>query len=180
MTQRLAVRPWRPEDLASYQELSADPNVMAYLGDGKPRTSREAHHSFDRMQASWQTNGFGTLAIEHLDDASFLGLCGLAPVENLSDLDAEVEIGWRLKSEHWGNGYATEACAAVIDWAFSGDVNIELSQLFAIVQVSNRSSIRVAERLGMQRERRTIVPGHQRWVDVFQIDAPTWQDRQSS
>lgn len=181
ITQRLALRAWRPDDLERYQSMSADAEVMQYIGDGVPRTSDEAALSFERMIEAWRKHGFGVFAVEHLDTESLIGLCGLEQVDpgtqTALDADRAIEIGWRLDRRYWGQGYAVEAATAAADWAFSPESNLDLMQLLAIIQVKNDASIRVAERLRMERERRTIVPSYQRWIDVYALGRETWTSR---
>ncbi len=158
--------------------MSADADVMKFIGDGVPRSPEQAASSFERMTEGWRKHGFGVFAVEHLETESLIGLCGLEQVDPSvqSALGAEraIEIGWRLDRERWGQGYATEAAAAAADWAFSQEANLDLARLLAIIQVKNSPSIRVAERLKMTHERRTIVPGHQQWIDVFELDRAGW------
>ena len=164
--------------------MSADPEVMRFIGDGQPRTSSDAEISFGRMNEAWRKRGFGIFAVEELETESLIGLCGLEPVDPTvaAAIDAEhaTEIGWRLDRSCWGNGYATEAATAVTDWAFSADAALDLRRLLAIVQVKNTASIGVAERLHMVREQRTIVPGNQRWIDVFEVSRAAWTAREAA
>lgn len=178
ITQRLALRAWRPEDLEAYQAMSADVEVMQFIGDGNPRSDAESAVSFERMMEGWRKHGFGIFAVEHLESGSLIGLCGVEQVDpavqNALGAERAIEIGWRLDRSRWGEGFATEAARAAADWAFSAEANLDLARLLAIVQVNNDASIRIANRLGMTRERRTIVPGHQRWIDVFEVSRTSW------
>lgn len=147
---------------------------MQFIGDGKPRSRPETEGRFHRLQQTWESDGFGLLAVERLDSGEFIGFSGLGTPDFLPEILPSVEIGWRLAPDHWGLGLGTEAATATLDWALGRD---DVKPLVAVIQVDNKRSHRVAEKLGMTRERRTIVPDHKVWVDVYGIDADTWNRR---
>ncbi len=185
VTQRLVLRPWREADLEPFVAMSADPDVMTYVGAGAPRSATEARASFENVRATWSNNDGdampGLFAIERLDDDRFIGFCGLSKPDFLPELGDDFEIGWRLASWAWGQGFATEAATAVLDWSFAPQDDRTgqrpLERVVSVIQLGNERSNRLAERLGMTVERRTIVPAHDRWVDVYQLDAATWNAR---
>lgn len=170
-TPRTVLRPWVDADLAWFCDLSADPEVMQYIGGGLPRSTSDATESFVRLRADWNRNGFGLLAIECLDGGHVVGFAGLGRPSFLPEIMPSVEIGWRLSPSAWGRGFATEAAAAVLDWAFT---SLDLPQVVAVIHVENERSRRLAEKLGFTPERRTIVPEHEVWADVYRLDQTAW------
>lgn len=144
---------------------------MRYIGSGLPRSTSDATTSFVRLQADWKRHGFGLLAIERLDDGELIGLAGLSQPSFLPEIMPTVEVGWRLSPAAWGAGLATEAAAAVLDWAFT---SLDLSQVVAVIHVENDRSKRLAQKLGFSPERRTIVPDHEVWADVYRLDQGQW------
>jgi [ribosomal protein S5]-alanine N-acetyltransferase len=108
--------------------------------------------------------GFGTWAVTRHTDGAVLGYCGLVLFPDL-DGRAEVEIGYRLAREHWGQGYATEAALAVRDFARE---RLALTRLVALIDPGNIASVAVARKLGMHHERNVMMPGYthpdQLWV----------------
>ncbi len=172
VTPRLVLRSWVSTDLAPFAEMCADPDVMRFIGDGSVKTFAEAQESIERSHGSWASKGWGLFAIECLENGSFIGCCGLAEPDLLQPLRPSVEIGWRLDPAAWGRGFATEAAAAVVDWAFSA---LQLKRLVAVVHLDNLASHRVADKIGMRREQRTIVPGLGSWVDVYELEQANWQ-----
>ncbi len=170
-TPRMVLRPWVDEDLSWFCRLSADPEVMRYIGNGLPRSTSDATASFVSLRADWKRNGFGLLAIERLEDGAVVGLAGLSRPSFLPEIMPSVEIGWRLSPTAWGAGLATEAAAAVLDWAFS---SLNLAQIVAVIHVENERSKRLAQRLGFAPERRTVVPEHEVWADVYRLDRCGW------
>ncbi len=174
-TPRLVLRPWSATDLEPLTEMCADSDVMRFIGDGRTRSATEAQHLIAKSDESWQRHGWGLFAIERIDTGTFIGFCGLARPELLQPLQPAVEIGWRLRRRVWGQGFATEAAAAVVDWAFT---DVSLDRLLAVVQLDNLPSHRVAAKLGMHRDQRTIIPESGIWVDVYEISRSLWQSSQ--
>ncbi len=171
MTKRLLLRQWQPEDLEPFIQMAADPEVMAYIGDGTPRTSEEAAASFDQIRKGWTRGPFGLFAIELLENQQFIGFCGLSEPAFLPEVLPSVELGWRIRRDMWGNGLASEAARAVADWAFD---TLEQQRLVSVIHVNNLASHKLAEGLGMVRERRTIVPKNSIWVDVYELEREAW------
>ncbi|MES1248247.1 MAG: GNAT family N-acetyltransferase [Actinomycetota bacterium] len=94
----------------------------------------------------WQRNGIGKFAVVRRADGAVLGRVGiqlLDPVtwDTVDGAAGRPELGWTLRPEHWGHGYATEAALAVRDW-FVGE------PLVSLIQPSNERSQAVARRLG--------------------------------
>lgn len=177
VTPRLALRTWRADDLTPFAELCADPVVMAHVGDGRPRTWAESELSLTRIRDDWERRGFGPFALESLDDGGFIGFTGIDEPTFLPEILPCLEVGWRLRTDRWGQGLATEAATAVIDWSVAV---IGVDRLVSVISVDNVRSIRVAGKLGMRAERRTVVPSTGRWVDVYELSAADWQRWSSS
>jgi len=142
-TDRLFLRRWRDGDRADYHAICRDPEVMQFLGP--PQSRAESDAALDRMITSQTEHGFCFWAVERREDAVLLGFCGLMPGK--PPISGEIEIGWRLGSAFWGRGYAREAAAACIDWAWAHG----LPSIAAITVPSNTRSWGLMERLGMKR-----------------------------
>jgi len=146
-TARLRLRPWREEDLDPYAQMSADPEVMRYIGSGRPLDREESWRQIAVFIGHWQLRGYGLWAVERREDSEFIGRVGLWQPEGWPGL----ENGWLLGREHWGHGYATEAGAAAEEFAW---MRLKAPELISVIQPENRASRRVAERLGMEIARR--------------------------
>lgn len=153
-TERLHLRPVRSDDLDAIAALLADPEVVAFIGDGKPRTRQRARVTVANSVRAWDTLGFGPFCIEATQ--RFVGVCLLLPIArtgvDATDLDArgpEIEIGYWLAREAWGKGYATEAAGAVLAWAMS-DEGPGLDRIIAVTHTANARSQRVLDRIGMR------------------------------
>ena len=144
-TERLILRPWREEDVAEFARVTNTPAVMEYLGGVQKPES--LHAGFLRGRASQEKNGFCFWIVERRGDAALLGFCGLK-VGNTPLIEGEIEIGWRLREDAWGHGYAREAATATLNWAWQ---NLSCDRVVAITARGNKRSWGLMERLGMRR-----------------------------
>jgi RimJ/RimL family protein N-acetyltransferase len=145
-TERLILRDWRSDDLDPFAAMCADPVVMATLGPVMDRDQTAA--LMERISAISQTHGFTAWALERREDGRFLGWCGLIP-GTFAPILGEIEVGWRLAADMWGQGYAREAAIASLNWGFA---NLSLDAIWAITSVGNSRSWGLMERLGMVRQ----------------------------
>jgi len=100
----------------------------------------------ERIEAHFETHGFGLWALEVIGGAPFIGFAGLSAVDFQAPFAPAIEIGWRLDAAFWGRGYATEAAAEAAAYAFGCR---GLSELVSFTVPANQRSIAVMERLGM-------------------------------
>jgi RimJ/RimL family protein N-acetyltransferase len=148
-TERLILRPWREADREPFFAMSQDTEVMRHLGP-IPATRAESDPGVDRMMAHQAKHGFCFWAIERKGDGAFLGFCGLKAEAEVPVLEDELEIGWRLRRDAWGQGYAREAAQASLAWGFA---NQSHPRILAITTPGNARSWGLMERLGMRRLR---------------------------
>lgn len=146
-TERLKLRPWRDEDVAELMRVTNTPEVMEYFGGVKEEEEFRAAH--DRMRASLADEGFCFWLMERKEDGATLGICGLKR-GSVAPILGEIEIGWRLRRDAWGQGYAREAAEASLAWAWG---HLPCENIFAITVPGNERSWRLMERLGMRRRR---------------------------
>ena len=148
-TERLILRDWRDADRAPFAAMGADREVMRHLGP--PLTRAASDCAVDRLTATQASHGFTFWAVERVSDGCFLGFCGLDPVGlSGTSIDHDVEIGWRLRREAWGQGYAREAATATLAWGFG---ERGLARIVAMTTPANTRSWGLMERLGMTRRR---------------------------
>ncbi len=146
-TERLLLRPWRDADRAPFAALNADPRVMEHFPSCL--TAAESDALMDKIIAHFERRGFGLWAVQVRAGPAFIGFVGLSTPTFEAAFTPCVEVGWRLRVEHQGRGYATEAGAAAIKFGF--DV-IGLSEIVSFTSVNNAPSRRVMEKLGMRRD----------------------------
>jgi ribosomal-protein-alanine N-acetyltransferase len=146
-TPRLRLLDRAPEDFEFLVSLYRDPEVMRYIGDGVTFSRDEVESRYaaiDRMQREAPHRRWDAfkVIVRKVDDER-LGQAGLLRCE--IDGMPQVEIGWWLAPFAWGNGYATEAAAALRDYAFG---TLRLKRLTVVLNARNAASIAVARRLG--------------------------------
>ena len=162
-TRRLLLRRWRDADREPFAALNADPEVMAHFPRVLSRSESDA--LVDRIEAIFDTHGFGLWAVEPLppppprscrDPAppgcriatrtGCVGFVGLIPVPFEADFTPAVEVGWRLARPAWGRGFATEAALASLRFGFEV---AGLDEIVSFTVPSNAASQAVMRRVGM-------------------------------
>jgi RimJ/RimL family protein N-acetyltransferase len=143
-TARLLLRHWREEDRAPFAEMGADAAVMEHF---PALLSRAASDRFvDRVGSLLEGRGWGLWAVEELATGRFIGFTGLHVPDFEAPFLPATEIGWRLRRDAWGHGYATEAARGVLAVAFD---DLERDQLVSFTAVPNVRSLAVMRRIGM-------------------------------
>lgn len=137
-TPRLVLRPLREDDFPAYGAFLASPRSR-YMGG--PYSGWAAWGMFCHEIACWDLFGHGGLLIERRDDGAGVGVIEI----NGGPLFPEPELGWMLYEGFEGQGYATEAAAALRDWGFKV---AGLNTLVSYFDPANVRSIAVARRLG--------------------------------
>ena len=149
-TDRLVLREFTPSDLDELAAMVADEEQMTFYP--RPKTRDEASAWIDRNLALYEECGFGIWFIASRTASTFLGYCGIRP--RALDGASVTEIGWHIHKRFWKQGIATEAAAAARDLAFG---RFRLPRLAAVIHPDHVASRRVAEKIGMQRERTTVL-----------------------
>lgn len=160
-TERLLLRPMEMEDLDEFAALHLDPGVTRFI---RPLDRAAAEERLRRDESEWLERGHGLLAVLDRRDGDFLGRCGLKYWPQFD----ETELGWVLRRNAWGHGYATESARACIKWGFS---EFDVPYLTAMINRDNVRSVRVAERIGLTPIRDDVLLGDP--VVVYGIDRPT-------
>ncbi len=146
-TDRLILRDWREDDLEPFLTHTNTPDVMRWLG-GVMSTQVLGGFLF-RNERCRETNGFCFWIVERKADGEVLGFCGLKRVNTAAaSMIGEHEIGWRLRTDAWGQGYAKEAAVASLDAAFT---QFGAPIIHALTVQQNEGSWGLMHRLGMQR-----------------------------
>ncbi len=146
-TERLLIRPWTPDDRSTFAALTLDPEVMEYIHAGLPYSEEELDEWFSRQARQIAEHGLCMGALIERSTERLIGISGTQPLGTTGDL----EVGWILRRDTWGRGYATEAGGAAIKHVLE---TVGRSRVVAIIHPDNEPSKRVASRLGMEYERR--------------------------
>lgn len=143
-TSRLYLRKMRPSDLDDLMGIFGDPKVMSSF-DSPPFSQAQMESWLKRNLEHQDRYGYGLFSVILKESNSLIGNCGLENMEIGGELAAE--LGYDFRSDHWNLGYATEAAAAVCDFAFNV---LSLPRLISLIRVGNKASRRVSEKIGMR------------------------------
>jgi RimJ/RimL family protein N-acetyltransferase len=145
-TKRLALRAPRLEDAKTVAALVNDRRIAENVARIPHPYKKSDAESFI---AGANTPGGEIVFLITLHDETIIGACGLTMQEKLRDKSQEQapELGYWLGVKYWGQGYATEALHAVIDYAFT---DLGYPALTAAARVTNPKSRRVLEKCGFQ------------------------------
>jgi RimJ/RimL family protein N-acetyltransferase len=146
-TERLLLRSFSDDDLATFAALNAHPLVARMLGSSPTREQSDA--MVERFTSELQREGWGLWALEVVDGPSFVGFCGLHAVPEYLPCYPGVEVGWRLHPDYWGHGYATEAAMAALAYGFD---SAGLTEIVSFTAAVNLPSQAVMQRIGMTRD----------------------------
>ena len=145
-TDRLILRDWREEDWPRFWEGANTPAVMRWLGgvcDADKRAGAQ-----DRLLGYQRDHGHTFWVVERKADGAILGFCGLKRCNQAGGPQGMMEVGWRLREDAWGQGYAREAATASLDLAFK---RFGADEVVALTVARNTASWGLMKRLGMQR-----------------------------
>ncbi|MFO7957248.1 MAG: GNAT family N-acetyltransferase [Candidatus Brocadiia bacterium] len=163
-TERLVLREFEPADWRAVQEYASDPEVVRYVTWG-PNTVEETREFLKRTEDARhrEPRRKYSLAVTLRRTGGLLGACGLY-ISRPQDLGGH--IGYVLRRDAWGRGYATEAASRLLQFGFG---ELGLHRVFATCDVENRASAHVMEKLGMRREGRfrEDVRNRGQWRDTY-------------
>jgi RimJ/RimL family protein N-acetyltransferase len=173
-TERLWLERWTTSrHTPALVAMNRDSDVMRFIGDGRSATREQSERQSAAIAAHWERFGFGLWALRLRGDSGddtgrVVGFAGLAhplwwPAES-----ANVEVGWRLRRDAWGRGYASEAARAAVDAAFGA---LGLAELVSYIRAGNTRSQAVARRLGMAVERVAAPPARREPLEVWVLRA---------
>ena len=130
-----------------------------------------------KQQIQFLTHGYCYFATDILESGEFIGFIGLSHQEYVSDFTPATDIGWRLKKEAWGQGYATEGARRCLEYGFK---QIGLTDIIAVCPVKNLRSENVMKKIGMEKRGTFGHPGLKDYPDLescvcYGIDRKEWQ-----
>ena len=152
-TERLLLRPFELTDIEPSYQLNLDAEVSRYTGDGGVVSKDEITRRItEDVFGDYQNYGYGRLAVELKSTQEFIGFAGL---KYLPDWE-EVDLGYRLMRKYWGQGLATEAAAACVEFGWE---SLGLDSMIGLVLPENVASINVLEKLGFSYEKDVLEDG---------------------
>jgi len=167
-TDRLCLRAPTPHDAEALYDLFADEEILGGLNREPVSAVEHVRAMIEEGMGGWRTDGLGPFILQTREtDRRVVGQAGLMIFDTRgwtpstwaqAGSHAQPELGWALIRAHWGHGYATEAAAAIRDWARESR---SISELVSLISPDNVRSQRVAERLGAT-PTETVTPLHTR------------------
>lgn len=139
---RLGFGVWTADDLALAMGLWGDGRVTRLIGG--PFSEKQVRERLAREVANRAAHGIQYWPLFRLADDEHVGCCGLRPWPEQDDV---LELGFHLRFDHWGQGYAFEAAQAVIHHAFTA---LRVAGLFAGHHPENAASRALLLRLGFR------------------------------
>jgi [ribosomal protein S5]-alanine N-acetyltransferase len=141
-TQHLTLREFESEDVDALAAILSDPETMRYYPISFDRAA--VVDWIERNRTRYANDGHGLWAMTLNSTGELIGDCGL--VRQSVDEADEIEIGYHVRRDLWGKGYATEAARACRDYGFT---NFKIDRLISLIRPQNLASRRVAEKNGM-------------------------------
>ena len=177
-TERLVLRRWKEQDGDAFAAINSDPEVMEHFPGVLSR--EESDQMILRMELHFEEFGYGLWAVDIRWADRLIGFCGLSVPTFHTHFTPAVEIGWRFARDVWGNGYATEAARAAVDFGFE---HADLEQILSWTIPANERSQGVMTRLGMERAP-DLDFDHPRFLDddrlrhhiVYRITREDWEE----
>jgi RimJ/RimL family protein N-acetyltransferase len=160
-TKRLVIRPLRPTDAEqAYISIDLDKEVSRFIN--RANSLKQKAERFEKLIAGYEAENYGYFALAPIEaDDQLIGWIGLTPLEG----HPYTQLIYGLARKYWGQGFASEAAAAMLRYGFQ---RMHLSELVAVVNPENAQSKKLLEKIGMTPR------GHLNWprqglVDVFGI-----------
>jgi RimJ/RimL family protein N-acetyltransferase len=172
---RVRLRGPRNDDADALFALFSDPAVMRYWSRPPMTTLGEAQGLIGEMLDSFEQRSLFNWMVTARDDDAVIGTCTLFRID---PRHRHAEIGYALRSDHWGRGIASEAVALVLDWAFR---RLDLQRVEADIDPRNDGSRQLLARLGFSSEgvmrQRFFVGDDATDSEIFGLLAEDWQQR---
>ncbi|TCP50957.1 RimJ/RimL family protein N-acetyltransferase [Tamaricihabitans halophyticus] len=163
LSERLALRPFRDDDVTAIHRVYGDPEVMRYVAYGKPTSPEETASMVADYIRHQEEYGYSTWVVLDRATGAVIGDAGLVAQE------VGAEVGYTLATAYWGKGLATEATRLCVELAFG---QLALPQLIACVDPLNPNSARVLRKLGFEHAGQQEAYG--RPHDEYRLTAQSW------
>lgn len=145
-TNRLILRPVTKDDVEDFFEMDSNPKVHIYLGKNPAKTIDDSKAMVDDILQQYTDFGIGRLAMVKKDTNEFIGWSGLKYERQLRKEFNYYDLGYRMKEQYWGNGYATEAALASLDFGFK---DLKLQEICAAAEIEHIASNTILNKIGM-------------------------------
>src|SRR5678816_2161421 len=152
-TVRLRLRLPEASDAGPMMEIHQDPEVIrSVVLTAPPGGISVAWRNIALMLGHWHLRGYGQWTVVEKVSGQVIGRVGLWNPEGWPG----IELGWIIRRSRWGNGFATEAAKAALQWTWD---KVDTDHIISIIQPDSVLSIRVAEKIGERFERADSLNG---------------------
>ncbi len=152
-TERLHLSELLDSDVQFVYDLFTDPDCIRFVGDRGINNLFDAKEYLqDRLIASYIKHGFGLYKVALKTSSEPMGICGLVKRDETNPPD----IGFAFLPEFRAGGYCTEAAQSILTWAKTNQISDEI---LAYTNPDNFASIRVLEKIGLQKQKITTLTG---------------------
>jgi len=145
-TDRLILRPLEESDFEALKSIWGDGETMSFYAE--PYSDERIKEIIFKQITTYQNDGFGLFAVLDKTNGSLIGDCGIT-IQHIDGVD-EFEIGYHIRKQHWGLGYAAEAAGAIKRYGFEV---LKIDKLCSYMETKHKQSRRVAEKIGMKVEK---------------------------
>jgi len=154
-TNRLIIRELKIDDIPNLYRIYQNPEAKKYIDDIDDNLEIEIEKHKAYIKNVYNFYGFGLWGVFLKETGELIGRCGIQ--NNEIDGKNEIEIGYLLDVNYWNNGYAVECAKSILAFAFD---ELHIDRIVAVIDSLNIRSIKVAERIGMKKDRDIIKNGH--------------------
>jgi ribosomal-protein-alanine N-acetyltransferase len=152
-TSRLCLSELNDGDESFIYQLFNDPDCLRFIGDRGIKTLEDAQNYLQqKLIDSYHTHGFGLYKVTLKNEHEPLGICGLVKRDKTNPPD----VGFAFLPAYRSQGYCTEAATAILDWAKRNNIS---KTILAYTNPDNTASIQVLEKIGLQKQHITTLPG---------------------
>jgi ribosomal-protein-alanine N-acetyltransferase len=160
-TERLLLREFVPEDVDALTAVFSDPETMRYYP--APLDRGETAEWIARNRRRYSETGHGLWAMVLKGGGEVIGDCGLTL--QIVDGGEQIELGYHVRRDLWGQGFAPEAARACRDYGFD---RLRAERIVSLVRIGNLPSRLVAEKVGMKLWKETTYRDLEHWVMAIQ------------
>lgn len=147
-TKRLILRPFESSDDEVLFALDSNPNVHLYLGNNPATKIEQVQENIKSLQNQYKQNGIGRFVVELKETNEVIGWAGLKFITEEDNGHVNFyDIGYRLREEFWGKGYAYEAAVKWLDHAFN---DMKIPAIYASAHIDNIGSNKILKKIGLQ------------------------------
>lgn len=159
-TERLLLQHWTNADCDALFEILQDAEVVRHIDDGKPFNLEKTRNFLNTMEKCERENDFCRWKLVEKSSGEIVGTCGFGRISETN----ENELGYLLRQQSWGKGYATEIAKAV---AFYGFNKLDFREIIALTDLENVGSQKVLEKIGFSKRGIEIYDGEENLVYVI-------------